>query len=124
MAENDTPKNKQIAGLVVLVCITVFSVIIGVNEYYNGSLRDELQRKVNEETNAPLKSLRSDEGNKLSKYQWVDKTKNLVRVPLDRAKELTLAAYNAPVAPAPVAPVAPAAPAAPVAPAPKAQEKK
>ena len=117
--ENDTPKNKQIAALVVLVCITVFSVIIGVNEYYDGALRTELEHKVNAENNGLLKKLRSEEQTKLSTYQWVDKPKNIVRIPLDRAKELTLAAY---AAPAPAAPVAPASPV--VAPTPdKAAEK-
>ena len=105
-AELDVPKNKAIAGLIVATCITIVTVIFGVNEYYDKALRGELERKVSEENNTMLKTLRADEQKKLSSYQWVDKTKNVVRVPLDRARELTLAAYDAPAAPV----VAPAPP--------------
>lgn len=45
-----------------------------------------------------LKDLRADENKALTEYAWQNKDKGFVRVPVDRAIELTLAEYQDPKA--------------------------
>ena len=44
-----------------------------------------------------LRELRAEEQGKLSRYQWVNRKDGVVRIPLDRARELTLVAYRTPL---------------------------
>jgi hypothetical protein len=66
-----------------------------------------------------LKTLHEEENKALTTYGWVDKTKGVARVPIDRAMELTLADL-ATKKPAPASPIATPEPQASAAPAPKA----
>ena len=60
-----------------------------------------------------LKALR-EEAKPHSRYAWVDKTKGIVRIPIERAMQLTVAelARKKPVPANPIAPDVPPAPAA------------
>jgi hypothetical protein len=122
MTEADKPKNALIAGSVLLICVTVALVVVGVYQYFLGVIREEVNRKVEAPIDERLLALRAEEESKLSRYQWVDRNKGVVRVPLERAKALLIAERAAPP-PAPPAPAAApagapgAAPAAPAAPA-------
>ncbi len=59
-----------------------------------------------------LKTARADFDKSLGTYEWVDKTKGVARVPIDRAMELTMAdlAQKKPMAAGPIAAPPPAAP--------------
>jgi hypothetical protein len=61
-----------------------------------------------------LKTLHEADAKALTEYAWVDKAKGTVRIPIDRAMQLTLAELSRkkPAAAYPIATVAPAAPAA------------
>ena len=70
-----------------------------------------------------LKTLREEADKALTTYGWVDKTKGVARVPIDRAMELTLADL-ATKKPAPANPIATPEPQASAAPAPNAPPPK
>jgi len=133
--EADRPKSGIIGVMIVITIVSVIGICVGVNEYFKAALESELQSKVYGLVDSRLTDLRAEEEQKLNHYQWVDAKHEQVRVPLERARELTLADYRAaalpPAAPAPsvsgsaaapttpgssaasVVPVAPVAPAAP-----------
>ena len=56
-------------------------------------MREEIENKLLRPESAQLRQLRADEEAKLTRYQWVDQKKGVVRVPLDRARELVLSEW-------------------------------
>ncbi|HEY0457086.1 MAG TPA: hypothetical protein VGE41_11975 [Verrucomicrobiae bacterium] len=50
------------------------------------------------ERQAALKQIRQDEGKALTEYDWLDRQKGIVRLPIERAKEITLLEYKNPAA--------------------------
>jgi len=76
----------------------------------------EQQRAQNREKK--LKDLRDEDAKALTGYGWIDKNKGSVRIPIERAMELTVAAlaHKKPVAAGPIATPAPEASAAPAGP--------
>lgn len=107
--ESDRPRNGVIFGTIVAGLALVGGVLIGMNELYKHLFEAELDRKVYQYQGPELRELHAAEDAKLNHYQWVDSKHEVLRVPLDRAKELTLAAYRAPLPPPPAAPPAEAA---------------
>jgi hypothetical protein len=67
-----------------------------------------------------LKDLRDEDAKALTSYSWIDKNKGSVRIPIERAMELTIAelAKKKPTSAGPVATPAPEASVAPAGPAP------
>ncbi|MCA9712893.1 MAG: HRDC domain-containing protein, partial [Myxococcales bacterium] len=61
------------------------------HSYFGGQLQD----KVLGHTSSELRDLRAEQQGKLSRYQWVNKKDGVVRIPVDRAIEITLADYRA-----------------------------
>jgi hypothetical protein len=76
----------------------------------------EQQRAQNREKK--LKDLRDEDAKALTSYGWIDKNKGSVRIPIERAMELTVAALanKKPVAAGPIATPAPEASAPPAGP--------
>lgn len=101
--EDDRPRNGLIAFITLLTCITVIAFCIFVRELFNAWGQEELQKKVLSVQSEQLKDLRTAEKQKLSKYQWVSQKDGVLRIPTDRAIDLTIAAYRDPP-PAPPAP--------------------
>jgi hypothetical protein len=93
-AEIDRPQNGMILGIIVATLVGLFAIVIGLNEFFRSALNGELQTKVNEPTSAELRELRAAEQDKLNRYRWVNQKDGVVRVPIERAIELTLADYR------------------------------
>jgi hypothetical protein len=98
-----------IFGTIAAGVVLVIAVVIGMNELYKHLFEAELDRKVYQYQGPELRELHAAEAAKLNHYQWVDSKHEVLRVPLDRAKELTLAAYKKPLPPPPAPEVAPPA---------------
>jgi hypothetical protein len=58
------------------------------------SVREEVEHKILKPESAQLRQLRADEEAKLSRYQWLDQKSGVLRIPLDRARELVLAEWK------------------------------
>jgi hypothetical protein len=143
MAETDNPKNTRLLAMVVGTVAALIVVVLAIIQYFDMSVRTEVYEKVLSQPNSVLRDLRAMETDKLSRYAWVDQKAGVVRIPVERAAELTVRDWDkrpaglvkvedvapAPAAPAPggAAPAAPAAPApagaAPAAPAPAASSQ-
>lgn len=108
--EPDRPPTGLIFGTIAVGVVLVAGVVIGMNELYKHLFEAELSRKVYQYQGPELRELHAAEDAKLNHYQWLDAKHEALRVPLDRAKELTLAAYRAPLPPPVPAAPTPAAP--------------
>ncbi|MEW5853015.1 MAG: cytochrome c [Myxococcota bacterium] len=94
MAERDAPPNLLIMGSVVAAVVGVTGIVISVQQFFSYNVQQELSTKVYQYESPELKQLRAQEEAKLNGYQWVDKEKGVVRIPLQRAMELTLAEWK------------------------------
>jgi len=136
LAEKDNPKVLIIFVTTVLSVIAVVTIVVGVLQFEAFTMKDEVDKMEMGRIDPALTKLRDYEKHALASYQWMDQSKQVVRIPVDRAVQLTLHDWKdrpagtvanpvggpAPepaVAPAPVAP-APAVPAPAPAPKPKA----
>jgi len=89
-AEQDRPNSAVILGIVAVTLAALSGVVAGVNELFKATLGGEISAKVLEPPSSALRGLRAMEEQKLSRYQWVSEEDGVVRIPLDRAIELTL----------------------------------
>lgn len=90
MAEQDRPDNGAILGNVIVIVVAIVAVTLGVFEYIKYELRAEVTEKTVKSESSALRSLRATEQERLSSYQWVDEKAGIVRIPVERAIELTL----------------------------------
>jgi hypothetical protein len=117
-AEEDHPHNGVIGVTIITTLAAVAFSVVGVREIYRSTFDAELETKVSSVAPFPdLAETRAEEKGKLGRYQWVSKKEGVVRVPLDRAVQLTVAEYKERAAkaaqPKPEVTAAPTAPEAP-----------
>jgi len=99
-AEDDKPKNGIITAFILATCAVLVVMVVGVRELFVVIFDTEVNNKVLAVQASDLRALRASEQQRLSHYQWVSQKDGVVRIPVDRALELTLAAYrNPPAAP-------------------------
>jgi len=106
--EQDRPRNRML-GVIVFSTLGLLTVIvIIVSQIFRSVFNHEVSTKQLEHQGSELRELRAEEQAKLSRYQWVNQKEGVVRIPVDRARELTLLAYRnraaKPAAPADRAP--------------------
>jgi len=89
-AEQDRPNNRLIFLLVLATIFAVCAVTGAVYQVFGISLREEIANKVLRQPSTELRALRAREQSQLSRYQWIDEKKQILRIPLSRAKDLTL----------------------------------
>ena len=97
-------RSPQIGGLVWTGIATLLGVVVSamvVNEVFYWTLRQEIQRKRLDPTNAILMATRTREQSLLTRYQWVKKSDGVLRIPVERAANLVIADYTHPASPAP-----------------------
>lgn len=120
--ENQEPKNNLIAFLLIISCIFIVATLAFLSWMFTATVENEQTRKQQSNSNyVDLQNLRKNEDAKLSEYQYVDKEKGIVRIPVERAMQLmveekgTAPKTEAAPAKAEVAKVAPKVEAKPVA---------
>lgn len=90
VAEDDRTNLRAIVIWFIGIVVAVIIAVIYVQNYFGIEMRRELSEKVLTADNPVLRDLRATEHAKLTKYQWVDQKAGILRIPLDRAEELTL----------------------------------
>jgi hypothetical protein len=110
-SEEDRPRNGIISGIVVVIIVTIVIVVIGVVQLFGKAVRKEISGKRLSATSEELRAHRAEEQSKLSRWQWGNQKEGIVRIPVDRAKEIVLRDYAAASAAAPIAPAPTVAPA-------------
>lgn len=86
--EHQEPKNNLIAFLLVSSCIFVVAVCAFLSWMFIVMRDSEYNRKINQSTYVDLQEQRKQEDTKLNSYQYVDKDKGVVRIPVERAMHL------------------------------------
>jgi hypothetical protein len=109
-------------GIVLLFILFGVIVLAIIGPSPRGSDYEETRAKKRLEN---LKTLREDAEKALTSYAWVDKNKGVVRIPISRAMELTIAelAQQKPAAAGPIATPQPQTTAAPGSPSPAVSPK-
>ncbi len=93
--EADRPRTGVIGVAIVATVAVLGAIVLGVNELFQQIITDEVRVKVLARPSSELRELRAQEEQKLNRYQWVSQKDGIVRIPLSRAQELTLADYGA-----------------------------
>lgn len=86
--ENQDPKNPLIAFLLISSCIFVVAVCAFLSWMFIVARDNEHNRKIDQATYADLQEFRKAEEAKLNSYQYLDKDKGVVRIPVERAMQL------------------------------------
>ena len=85
--KSDTRGSRVFFGLILAVVLLVL-IIVGLNIFYNMTEDEIVYENVLSQKNPRLQELRAEETKKLTSYAWVDSSKGIVRIPVDRAMEL------------------------------------
>ncbi|MDC0684316.1 hypothetical protein [Sorangium atrum] len=93
-AEADRPNNSLIFVIVIATLFSIVVTVLFVNEIFKSTMEHEISSKVLEPPNSALRGLRAMEQERLSRYQWADEKKGVVRIPVDQAVALTLKDYQ------------------------------
>lgn len=102
VVEPDRPNNLVIAALVLATVAAIAGIILAVDSYFTWSVHQEQRAKAAQGGTEAVEALRRNERARLTEYRWVDEEKGIVRIPLDRAIELTVRDWETrPVPPAP-----------------------
>ena len=109
--ESDRPKAGVLFVSVLVSAVALVAIVLGIDQYFRLAVLEEVELKVLRAENPALRQLRAEEDSRLSRYQWVDQKRAVVRIPLQRARELVLeewAARPSGFVPASTSPGAPA----------------
>lgn len=104
--EHQEPKNPLIAFLLIVSCIFVVAVCAFFSWMFIVSRDNEYNRKIEQATYTDLQNMRKAEDAKLTGYQYLDKDKGVVRIPVERAMQLVAEEAKGAVSKAEVAPAA------------------
>lgn len=93
-AEVDRPNNSLIFVIVIATLFSIVVTVLFVNEIFKTTMEHEISTKVLEPPSSGVRALRALEKERLSRYQWADEKKGVVRIPIDQAVALTLKDYR------------------------------
>lgn len=86
--EAQEPKNNLIAFLLIAACLFLVATFILLSWMFTSTREAEQNKKLNEGRYVELQELRKSEDAKLGAYQYIDKDKGIVRIPVERAMQL------------------------------------
>ncbi|MCS6885955.1 MAG: hypothetical protein RMM17_10065 [Acidobacteriota bacterium] len=101
--ERQDPNSVEIIVLTVLGAIVLYGVIVGLEFYYNVVNERLIETKIYSTVPTQLRELRSREDEALSKYKYIDESRGIVQIPIDRAIELLVKEGDKPREAVPVA---------------------
>lgn len=110
--ENQDPKNNLIAFLLIASCFFIVAVCAFLSWMFIVARDNEHNRKIDQATYTDLQNFRKAEDAKLTSYQYLDKDKGIVRIPVERAMQLMAEEAKNAGSAAPKAPATEVAPAA------------
>ena len=89
--ERGDPDAPMTVVVGIVGAILIFVVIVALQALFNRAEEGELARKVVAAAPRDLESVRAEQLERLNGYRWVDRSKGIVSVPIDRAMEKVLA---------------------------------
>jgi hypothetical protein len=86
--DTQEPRYGVVALFGIATVIFIVAAIIGVQGYYDSMLEREVFIRVLQPVSEDLRNLRAEEQQHLHSYQYIDRNKGLVRLPIERAMQL------------------------------------
>jgi hypothetical protein len=90
MAQEDNVNTPLIAVIGVISTALIFVVIAGLRVFYASMVEAETLRKAPPVTYPALADYRDRERETLNGYRWIDSTKGVASIPIDRAIDLVV----------------------------------
>jgi len=87
-----------VAGILLIV------IVIGLQGWYQSEENDERAIKADHYKNTELIELKQTQTNNISQFRWVDKTKNVVAIPIDQAMRIVIDSHGNPPSTQPAQP--------------------
>ncbi len=99
---NDDPRATTVLFIGIASAVAVFLIVVLLQIVYHRMQETETTRKAR----APeeLAQLRAAQQAELTGYAWIDEGQGVVRIPVERAMELTVEELNRPAPPQPLMP--------------------
>jgi hypothetical protein len=92
------PSGRSLLWIGIATAVVVTLAAAGLGQVFVLAERNEIHRKQLEPTNPVLQATRAEERLRLERYQWVDRSQSVLRIPVARARELVLTEYSRPSA--------------------------
>lgn len=92
------PDNVNTAAIGVFVAgllIVLVLLVVAVSQLFTQATQKKLVEKVYSRVDPSVALLRTQEAERLNEYRWVNQSGGVVRIPTERAVELTLAEWGA-----------------------------
>lgn len=93
--EPDNVNTAAIGVFVVALLVVLTLLVVGVQQLFTITTHKKLVEKVYSRVDPSVALLRTQEAERLNEYRWVNQAQGVVRVPVERATELTLAEWGA-----------------------------
>jgi hypothetical protein len=90
MVERDEVNAQRIAVIGILGALVAFAIMVGVLVVYYDAMAAQFRDKELTEPNRELESLRAEQREKLGQCAWVDRPKQVVAIPIDRAMDVVV----------------------------------
>lgn len=82
------PRTRFIALFGLATLVALVAIILGLQAYVDSVKQEEIYVKVLQPVSEDLRALRAREDTELNGYQYIDRAKGTVRLPIRRAMEL------------------------------------
>lgn len=96
--KNGDPNASMTLLVGIVGTIIVFAIIVGLQALYNRVEETENYNKIYSQAPEELSRVRAEQQELLNSYRWIDRDKDVVGIPIDRAMELTERELAAPQA--------------------------
>ena len=85
----------KIAVVGFLAALVTFTIILALQVLYYSAANEQMERKVIQAPTTQSDTLLAEQAVKLTRYDWIDREKKKVMVPIDRAMELVVKELSA-----------------------------
>ena len=85
----------KIAVIGFLAALVTFAVILALQVLYYSAANEQMERKVIQAPTTQSDTLLAEQAVKLTRYDWIDREKRKVMIPIDRAMELVVKELSA-----------------------------
>lgn len=88
---HDDPNVSPTAYVTVLLVVLLVGTVYALQGYFGRVQKEEEAEKIFTQTSEELARVRSDQMQRISRTEWVDRDAGIVAIPVDRAMELVAA---------------------------------
>lgn len=95
MERHNDLNTLKIAAVGLLGALLTMTIVLALQVLYYSAANEQFERKVIQAPATQSDTLLAEQAVKLTRYDWVDRQKNKVMIPIDRAMELVVKEVSA-----------------------------